>query len=166
MVCLGWYQFRIIGNLWEESIPMGGFPCKGSAMLNKFPNHDIVMPFIVLCSLHVLTADSSHYNDVRMSAMASQITSLTIVYSTVYSGAYQIKYQSSASLAFVVNSPRKWLVTRKMFPCDDVIMHVCFQDHFSIIVPSHPNYLQTMPWTTCILQTSAKLMHVVQAIVC
>ena len=42
-----------------------------------------------------------HYNDVIMSAMASQITSLTIVYSTVYSDANQRKHQSSASLAFV-----------------------------------------------------------------
>ena len=36
-----------------------------------------------------------------MGAMASQITSLTIVYSTVYSGADQSKHQSSASLSFV-----------------------------------------------------------------
>ena len=63
-----------------------------------------------------------------MSAMASQITSLTIVYSTVYSGADKRKHQSSASLAFVrrnhqwpVNSPYKWPVTRRMFPFDDVI---------------------------------------------
>ena len=71
----------------------------------------------------------SHYNDVIMDAMASQITSLTIVYSTVYSGAGQRKHQRSVSLAFVrrihrrqVNSPHKWPVTRKMFPFDDVIM--------------------------------------------
>ena len=64
-----------------------------------------------------------------MNTIASQITSLTIVYSTVYSGADQIKHQSSASLAFVrgihrwpVNSPHKGPVTRKMFPFDDVIM--------------------------------------------
>ena len=64
-----------------------------------------------------------------MSAMASQITSLTIVYSTVYSGADERKHQSFASLAFVqgihpwpVNSPHKGPVTRKMFPFDDVIM--------------------------------------------
>ena len=43
----------------------------------------------------------SHYNDVIMGAMASQIASLTIVYSIVYSGADQRKHQSSASLAFV-----------------------------------------------------------------
>ena len=70
-----------------------------------------------------------HYDDVIMMAIASQITSLTIVYSAVYSGPHQRKHQSSASLAFVqgihrgpVNSPHKWPVTRKMFPFDDVIM--------------------------------------------
>ena len=47
----------------------------------------------------------SHYGDVIMSAIASQITSLTIVYSTVYWGADQRKHQSSASLASVRNSP-------------------------------------------------------------
>ena len=65
-----------------------------------------------------------------MGTMASQITSITIVYSIVYSGADQRKHQSSASFAFVwgihrgpVNSPHKWPVTRKMFPFDDVIMN-------------------------------------------
>ena len=64
-----------------------------------------------------------------MGAMASQITSLTIVYSTVYLDADQRKHQSSASPAFVwgihwwpVNSPHKGPVTRKMFPFDYVIM--------------------------------------------
>ena len=71
----------------------------------------------------------SHYCDVIMGAVTSQITSLTIVYSTVYSDADQRKQQSSASLAFVrgihrrpVNSPRKWPVTRKKLPFDDIIM--------------------------------------------
>ena len=61
-----------------------------------------------------------HYNDVTMSLTASQITSLTIVYSTGYSDADQRKHQSSASLAFVrgihrgpVNSPHKGPVTRE-----------------------------------------------------
>ena len=70
-----------------------------------------------------------HYGDVIMGAMASQITSLTIVYSTVYLGVDLKKHQSSASLAFVrgihrrpVNSLHKGTVMRKMFPFDDVIM--------------------------------------------
>ena len=69
-----------------------------------------------------------HCNDVIMGAMVSQITSLTIVYLTIYSGANQRKHQSSASQAFVrgihrspVNSTHKWPATRKMFQFDDVI---------------------------------------------
>ena len=66
-----------------------------------------------------------------MGAMASQITILTIVYLTVYSGAHQRKHQSSAPLAFVrgiyrspVNFPHKGPVTRKIFPFDDVIVNL------------------------------------------
>ena len=66
-----------------------------------------------------------------MTTIASQITSLAVVFSIVYSDADQRKHQSSASLAFVwgihrgpVNSPHKGPVTRKMFQFDDVIM-VC-----------------------------------------
>ena len=80
-------------------------------------------------TLALCIVNPSHYCDVIMGPMASQITSLTFVYSIVYSGTDQRKHQSSASLAFVrgihprpVNSPHKWPVTRKMFPFDDVIM--------------------------------------------
>ena len=81
---------------------------------------------------------SFHFDDVIMDAVASQITNLTIVYSTVYSGADQSKHQSSASLAFVwgnhrgpVNSPHKWPVTRKMFPFGDVI--ICNSNSIEIL---------------------------------
>ena len=69
-----------------------------------------------------------HYGDVIMGEIASQITSLTIVYSAFFSDADQRNYQSSASLAFV-NSPHKWIVSRKMFPFDDVIMEKIFVDY-------------------------------------
>ena len=78
---------------------------------------------------HDATVSVTHYNDVITGAMAPRIISPMIVNSAVYSGAYQSKHQSSASLGFVrgihrwpVNSPHKWSVTRKMFPLDDVIM--------------------------------------------
>ena len=55
-----------------------------------------------------------YYNDVIMSRMASHITSLTIVYSTVYSVVDQIKHQSSASLAFVRGIHRdRWIPRTK-----------------------------------------------------
>ena len=47
-----------------------------------------------------------------MTTMASQITSLTVVYSTVYSEADQRKHQSSASLAFVWGIHRDQWITR------------------------------------------------------
>ena len=66
---------------------------------------------------------------------SDQRDGLTIVYSTVYSGADHRKHQSSASLAFVreihrwpVNSPHKGPVTWKMSPFDDVTMESWLRD--------------------------------------
>ena len=53
--------------------------------------------------------NGAHYSDVIMGTMGSQITSLTIVYSTVYSGADKGKHQSTASLA-IVRGIHWWLV--------------------------------------------------------
>ena len=80
--------------------------------------------WVLFCGL-----SKGHYTDIIMSAVASQITCVLIIYSTVCSGADQREHQSSASLAFVrgihrwpVNSPHKGPVTREMFPFDDVIL--------------------------------------------
>ena len=54
-----------------------------------------------LMATHECTIIAFHYIDVIMTTMASQITSLTVVYSIVYSGEEQRKHQNSASLAFV-----------------------------------------------------------------
>ena len=55
-----------------------------------------------------------HYCDVTRSAMASQITSFMIVYSAVYSGADQRKYQSSTSLALWVEfTGYRWIPLTK-----------------------------------------------------
>ena len=85
---------------------------------------------VLFCIMWALwPTEAGHHSDAIMTTMASQITSLTIVYSIVYSYTDQRKHQSSSSLAFVrgihrgpVNSPHKGPVTRKMFPFDDVIM--------------------------------------------
>ena len=75
------------------------------------------------------TLSIPYYNDVILSAMASQITSFSVVYSAVCSGVDQRKHRSSASLVSVrgihrwpVNPPHKGPVTRKFFSFDDVIM--------------------------------------------
>ena len=90
-----------------------------------------------------------------MSAIASQITSFTLVYTTIYSDAHQRKDQSSASLAFVwgihrrpVNSPHKGPVTRKMFPFDDVIMFVARW----LINPAHGIDLICSWYFICVLK--------------
>ena len=103
---------------------------------------------------------SIHYNDVIMSAMTSQITSLMIVYSTVYSVTDQGKHQSSVSLEFVsgihrwpMNSPHKGSVTRTMFPLDDVIMQTMHPD----IVLDFTKVVQHTVWQNVNLKT---LFHV------
>ena len=70
-----------------------------------------------------------HYNDIIMSAMASQIIRVSSAYPTVCSDVDQRKHQSSASLAFVreihlwpVNSPPKGSLKREKFPVDGVTM--------------------------------------------
>ena len=83
-----------------------------------------------LHDLHLCTKLSwFHYSDVITSTMASQITSLTIVYSIVYSGADQKKIKAprhwSLCREFTSDlwlSPHRGPVTWQMFPFDDVIM--------------------------------------------
>ena len=88
------------------------------------------------CSLHCATSAAffihivlKYYSDIIMSAMASQITGVSIVCSIVCSDADQRKHQSSTSLAFVMgilqwpmDSPHKKPVAQKMFLFVDVIM--------------------------------------------
>ena len=55
-----------------------------------------------------------HYIDVIMTTIASQITSLTVVYLTVYSDADKRKHQSFASLPFVRGIHRdRWIPRTK-----------------------------------------------------
>ena len=108
-------------------------PTLKALTMSKFIHKEDNGILFLSCILIIMPVNgiSKHalYGDVIMGAITSQITSLTIVYSTVYSDADQRRHQSSASLAFVwgihrglVNSPHKWPVTRKMFPFDDVII--------------------------------------------
>ena len=67
----------------------------------------------------------SHYNDVIMGTIASQVISLTIVYSTVYSDADQRKHQSSASLAFVrgIHGDRWQMASNGLVPLGNKPLH-------------------------------------------
>ena len=101
-------------------------------LVSKHGKSAITLSVVTAHGVPFLPSIILHYDDVIMSMIASQITSLAFVYSTVYSGADQ-------RLTFVwglhrrpVNSPHKWPVTRKMFPFDDVIMKRNYQTNFSI----------------------------------
>ena len=116
---IGVYDLNVLQFLWLRSIYLvlceyfGQYGCiiiKRNVVLIAEGD-----TYMVFCEYF-----GEHYGEVVMGTVASQITSLTIVYSTVYSGADQRKHQSSASLAFVrgihrgpVNSPHKWPVTRE-----------------------------------------------------
>ena len=118
----------------HQQLMTGGTGCIRGLLLAWFPlaegNTNLSAIMLSLC-----VSLAHHYDDVIMGVIASLITSLMIVYSTVYSDTDQRKHQCSASLAFVwgihrgpVNSPHKWPVTRKMFPFDDVIMMLTYND--------------------------------------
>ena len=67
-----------------------------------------------MCKRWKVDGEAYHYNDVIMGTMASQITSLTIVYSTVIQAQIKEKHQSSASLAFVRGIHRdRWIPRAK-----------------------------------------------------
>ena len=110
-------------HIWSAFLcRIGQFCAKPCILLSVEPcifvsNRAILSRTSVVMSYYY-TLTTNHYSDVIMGAMASQITSLTIVYSTVYSDADQGQHQNAASLAFVrgihrwpVNSPHKWPVT-------------------------------------------------------
>ena len=143
-----WKRFHITDTLWGETTGHQWISLAHS------PKMGIFVIFCVLtrisCWKNSFTCwgdlrrscdvNCNHYNDVIMNTMASQITSLAIVYSTVYSASDQRKYQNSASLVFVrgihrgpVNSPHKGPVTRKMSPFDDVIMWMVFVPVVSMV---------------------------------
>ena len=96
----------------------------------------------ICCCYNTITYHSSHYNDVIMSAMASQITRLAIC---LLNCLFSRRSKNTSKLRVTglvmgihrwpVNSPHKGPVTWKMFPSDDVIMIVKFMDHF-VYAPS------------------------------
>ena len=105
---------------------------------------------VVTCADYSLVTWSGHQNPLQWRHNGSNgVTSITIVYPTVYSGADQRKHQRSASLAIVrliqrspVNYPHKWPATRKMCPFDDVIIQNYRERIFSYFSLEHINYFR------------------------
>ena len=98
-----------------------------TATTNEIHLRDVIWALRRVISMATrLYGQQLHYNDVTPSATASQITSLTIVYSTAYSrrrSKKTSKVQVTGLCDGNSHSPHKGPVTRKMFPFDDVIMY-------------------------------------------
>ena len=126
---------RHLNRLFWSLITEGDF-------LMKTPCHGNIFRILVVC----------HYSNFIMRLMASQITNLTIVYSTVYSGTDQRKHQSPASMAFVrgihrwpVNSTHKRPVTRKMFPFDDIWIWISRRGSETQVIEAYISMANAMP---------------------
>ena len=97
----------------------------------------------------------NHYIDVIMTTMASQITSLTVVYSTVYSDSEQRKHLRSASLAFVWGIHRdRWIPRTKgqsRGKCFHLMTSSCFHvrcSNFKFMRPMSVGHYRTIAMTS------------------
>ena len=119
-----------------------------------------------------------HYTDVTMTTMASQITSLTVVYSTVYSDADQRKHQSSASLAFVWGIHRdRWIPRTKgqlrgkcfhlmTSSCENIVYsaaHHLFELSIFGLWCGHQCFIPCVVWLICRLVDIPPIPHVMIA---
>ena len=84
----------------------------------------------------------THYGDVMMSPMASQITGIPFVCSTVYSGADQRKYQNSTG-----GFPAQRASNAKMSPFHDVIKPSTYH------VLNLPSYERNSSYSSCVCVT-------------
>ena len=113
---LNWYQMQSKFEMFTCNEPCARIWLQGPGRV--ITSHNIFRN-IVTCPC---PASGAHYSDVIMGSISSQINSLTIVYSSVDSA--DIKENIKAPRHWRPdNSPHKGLVTRKMFPFDDVIMN-------------------------------------------
>ena len=126
-----WHWLRRSTNF-SGTLSAGSYIRFGSVLL-RWVTHRLIY-LLRICY------DELYYSDVIMGAMASQITSLTIVYSTVCSGADQRKTSKlrvtglcEGNSSVTGEFPHKGPVTRKMFSFDDVIMESTLEQTTSIV---------------------------------
>ena len=133
-----------------------------------------------------MTTDSPsayHYNDVIMTTVASQITSLTVVYSTVYSDADQRKHQSSASLAFVREIHRdRWiprtkgqlrgkcfhLMTSSWCGMKSTILSLSCFSHLRVLHHTNLKFCMALPLSSCVvvMKMSSQYVKLIVIYIC
>ena len=119
MICTAHiFSLNVICILMSVPYDICGLVCRNQVSRARISNYipQILWDVITYaCTWYLLMTQCLwHYIDVIMTTMASQITSLTVVCSTVYSDADQRKHQSSAPLAFVWGIHRdRWIPRTK-----------------------------------------------------
>ena len=89
---------------WSHTLYKGVDPDISEDIQNALYSQNAV-PFGCVNWVVVVTDSCINYSDVIINAMASQITGVSIAFSTICSAIDQRKHQSSASLAFVREIP-------------------------------------------------------------
>ena len=122
-----WRKAIILNQSWPNLLSIGPFGTNLSEIrIRNFSIHEKEFENVISKMAAILyrsqsvkgattTGIATHCDDVIMGTMASQITSLPIVYSTVYSGADQRKRQSSVSLA-----SDRWIPRRRASNAENV----------------------------------------------
>ena len=110
-----WCSIKVQGKCHIYNCADDSTICFSTSDINVWKNISIHRNSHLMFWIESLASQAiKHYIEVIMTTMTSQITSLTVVYSTVYSDAYQRKHQSSASLAFVWGIHReRWIPRTK-----------------------------------------------------
>ena len=126
----------------------------------KWPGKRRILGMVAsLMSLQVSLATTRetqlHYIDVIMTTMASQITSLTVVYSTVYSDVDQRKHQSSASMAFVWGIHRDRWIPRTKGQLRGKCFHLMTSSWCTYFMNDFANVL----WYIFLLEIKLLLLH-------
>ena len=115
------------------------------------------LSWVELISLNWYKMICVHYIDVIITTIASQITSLTVVYSTVYSDADQRKHQSSASLAFVWGIHRDRWIPRTKDQLRGKCFHLMTSSLFHRLEVCYSHVMKTL--MTCYLLTLLMFLY-------
>ena len=142
------YMFASSPSWWLKSVSAVLITKYQHAVLESYAVADEYSATVQQKSDWLQMCYDTYCNDVIMRAMASQITSLTIVYSNVYSDADQRKHQSSASLFFTGTGefPTQMASARKMFPFDDVMMDKAYGESGQKEQLKHRELLKLFVW--------------------
>ena len=117
--------------------------CMRGAFMVFIPRNDFV--WSVHCWINQINV--KYYNEVIMGAMASQITSLTIVYSTAYSGADQRKHERHLLGIWLHIYGKKLFHVNKKRLQICISSYVCYKFNINACIVAQPLSIPIFPNT-------------------